>query len=255
MPADFISRNPNIAAGRDAFIQVLRTNPTLLQNHRQRVPEVEFAKNDYVFLMWANFIINPMEPAKIYKFNTLDLFRIADGKIVEHRDGAHKSAEGDFGAKGQGGGVYNSSTKLTPKEQETRRLGMVEFKDILQDGHTELALQAMAPGYMQHNVNVPGGRDNFNQELQQPAEEADRGQVGDTADARAHYRQLLPEVRPAPRAPIRPTKPGRRCSTASTWFAWTMGCDQIPAFALASYHDTQRDRQLSAASKGSCNLP
>ena len=200
MPADFISRNPNIAAGRDAFIQVLRTNPTLLQNHRQRVPEVEFAKNDYVFLMWANFIIDPMEPAKIYKFNTLDLFRIADGKIVEHRDGAHKSAEGDFGAKGQGGGVYNSSTKLTPKEQETRRLGMVEFKDILQYGHTELALQAMAPGYMQHNVNVPGGRDNFNQELQQPAEEADRGQVGDTADARAHYRQLLPEVRPAPRA-------------------------------------------------------
>ena len=38
---------------------------------------------------------------------------------------------------------------------------MVEFKDILQYGHTELAMQHMAPGYMQHNVNVPGGRDNF----------------------------------------------------------------------------------------------
>jgi predicted SnoaL-like aldol condensation-catalyzing enzyme len=162
MPADFISRNPNVpTAGRDAFIQVLRTRPTLLQNRSVHTPEVEFAKNEYVFLMWANFIIDPKEPAKIYKFNTLDLFRVVDGKIVEHWDGAHKSVEGDFGPKGQGGGVYNSSTNLTTKEQETRRLGMVEFKDILQYGHTELALEAMAPGYMQHNVNVPGGRDNF----------------------------------------------------------------------------------------------
>ena len=47
------------------------------------------------------------------------------------------------------------------KEQETKKLGMVEFKDILQYGQTDLALQAMAPGYMQHNMNVPGGRDNF----------------------------------------------------------------------------------------------
>jgi predicted SnoaL-like aldol condensation-catalyzing enzyme len=162
MPADFISRNPNVAAGRDAFIDVLRTRPSLLQNQGQRgEPEVQFAKNDYVFLMWASFIIDPKEPAKIYKYNTLDLFRIADGKVVEHWDGAHKSVNGDFGAKGQGGGTYHSSTNLSPREQETRRLGVVEFKDILQYGQTDLAMKVMAPGYMQHNVNVPGGRDAF----------------------------------------------------------------------------------------------
>ena len=71
------------------------------------------------------------------------------------------SVDTDFGAKSRGGGVYNHSTNLSPREQETRRLGMVEFKDILQYGHTDLALKYMAPGYMQHNVNVPGGRDNF----------------------------------------------------------------------------------------------
>jgi predicted SnoaL-like aldol condensation-catalyzing enzyme len=164
MPADFISRNPNVAAGRDAFVTALRERPGLFQNTRiQRAgtPEVEFAKNDYVFFMWANFVIDPIEPAKIFKYNTLDLFRIVNGKVVEHWDGAHKRVAGDFGPKSMGGGVYNSSTNLTPKEQETRKLGMVEFKDILQYGHTELALQAMAPGYMQHNMNVPGGRDNF----------------------------------------------------------------------------------------------
>src|SRR5262245_56289845 len=68
MPANFISRNPNIAEGRDAFVQALRTNPRLFQNTTQRAvtPEVEFARNEYVFLMWANFIIDPKEPAKIF---------------------------------------------------------------------------------------------------------------------------------------------------------------------------------------------
>ena len=161
MPADFISRNPNVGAGRDAFIKVLRTNHDLLQNREQIVPEVAFAKNEYVFLMWASFVIDPMEPAHIYKYNTLDLFRIDDGKIVEHWDGARKSVDTDFGSKGMGGGVYNHSTNLSAREQETHRLGVVEFKDILQYGHTELAMKAMAPIYMQHNPNVPGGRDNF----------------------------------------------------------------------------------------------
>ena len=163
MPADFISRNPNVAAGREAFVKALRERPALFQNTSQRAgtPEVEFAKNDYVFFMWASFVIDPKEPAKIFKYNTLDLFRIANGKVVEHWDGAHKSVAGDFGPKSQGGGTYQSSSNLSAKEQETRKLGIIEFKDILQYGHTELAMQYMAPGYMQHNMNVPGGRDNF----------------------------------------------------------------------------------------------
>ena len=67
MPADFISRNPNVAAGRDAFVKALRERPSLFQNTSQRAgtPEVEFAKNDYVFFMWASFVIDPKEPAKI----------------------------------------------------------------------------------------------------------------------------------------------------------------------------------------------
>lgn len=161
MSPDFISRNPNVAAGRDAFIETLRSNPLLIQNRGQTTPEVQIAKDEYVFFMWASFIVNPMEPAIVYKYNTLDLFRLEDGKIVEHWDGAHKVVDADFGAKGMGGGVYNSSTNLSAREQETLRIGQIEFKDILQFGHVELALEYFAPGYMQHNMNVPGGRDNF----------------------------------------------------------------------------------------------
>ena len=161
MPADFTSWNPNVPAGRDAFVEVLRARPDLLQNGGQTTPEVQFADGDYVFLMWASFVLDPIEPAHIFKYNTLDLFRIDNGKVVEHWDGARKVVNTALGAKSDGGGTFEHSMNLSPIEQDTHRLGVIEFKDILQYGHTELALDHFAPGYMQHNPNVPGGRDNF----------------------------------------------------------------------------------------------
>ena len=161
MPADFISRNPNIPAGRDAFINTLRSNPELLQNRGLSTPEVIISQNEYVFFMWASFIVNPMDAAIIYKYNTIDLFRLEDGKIVEHWDGAHKVVDTDVGVKNRGGGTYNTPTNFTEQEQETLRIGQIEFRDILQFGHAELALEYFAPGYMQHNMNVPGGLEGF----------------------------------------------------------------------------------------------
>src|SRR5262245_43235133 len=47
MPAEFVSRNPNVpAAGRDAFMEVVRKRPSLLQNYGKHDPEVQFARND-----------------------------------------------------------------------------------------------------------------------------------------------------------------------------------------------------------------
>jgi predicted SnoaL-like aldol condensation-catalyzing enzyme len=116
MPPDSISRNPNVPVGREALIATLRSRPDLLQNRGQTVPEVELADGDYVFLVCAKFVIDPMESAHMYKYNTLDLFRIDDGKIVEHWDGARKIVEEDFGEKSLGGGVYESSANLCERE-------------------------------------------------------------------------------------------------------------------------------------------
>jgi len=51
--------------------------------------------------------------------------------------------------------------KLTPEEQKNQDIAFIEFHDMLQYGHLELAEQYMAPGYIQHNPNVPPGRDGF----------------------------------------------------------------------------------------------
>jgi predicted SnoaL-like aldol condensation-catalyzing enzyme len=46
-------------------------------------------------------------------------------------------------------------------DKQTLEIAKKEFKDMLQYGHVEVADQAMAPTYIQHNPNVPGTRDGF----------------------------------------------------------------------------------------------
>src|SRR5882672_7693631 len=50
---------------------------------------------------------------------------------------------------------------LSPQEKKNQDTAIVEMKNILQYGHLELADKVMAPGYIQHNPNVPQGRDGF----------------------------------------------------------------------------------------------
>jgi predicted SnoaL-like aldol condensation-catalyzing enzyme len=54
-----------------------------------------------------------------------------------------------------------STGTQTAQEKKNQEIATTEMKDILQYGHLELADKAMAPGYIQHNPNVPTGRDGF----------------------------------------------------------------------------------------------
>jgi len=51
--------------------------------------------------------------------------------------------------------------KLSSQEKKNEDIATTEMKDMLQYGHLELADNVMAPGYIQHNPNVPQGRDGF----------------------------------------------------------------------------------------------
>lgn len=57
--------------------------------------------------------------------------------------------------------LAQNTGKLSPQEQKNQEIATKEMKDILQYGHVELAEQVIAPGYIQHNPNVPTGRDGF----------------------------------------------------------------------------------------------
>jgi predicted SnoaL-like aldol condensation-catalyzing enzyme len=160
MPDTFISRNPNVETGRDAFVKAITATPQFFQSRSASTPSVMFAKGDYVALIWELEDKDPTAPGKTYKYNTLDLVRVQNGKIVEHWDTIAKLGKTPTYAKPDA--VYPKSFTQSAAEEKTLDVGMKEFKDMLQYGHVaDLAPLYMAPGYIQHNPNVPGGRDGF----------------------------------------------------------------------------------------------
>jgi predicted SnoaL-like aldol condensation-catalyzing enzyme len=122
---------------------------------------VQFAKGDFVVLVWEREGKDPADPAKTYKYNTYDMLRIENGKVQEHWDYAQKAKGGATGGAPDGIDYEKVTFNHSAQEKKNLEIATVEFKDILQYGHTELAEKVMAPTYIQHNPNVPTGRAAF----------------------------------------------------------------------------------------------
>jgi predicted SnoaL-like aldol condensation-catalyzing enzyme len=84
-----------------------------------------------------------------------------NGKVQEHWDWAVKAPKIPMGGAPDGVDYTTVKFNFSPQEQKNLEIATVEFKDILQYGHVELAEKVMAPGYIQHNPNVPTGRQAF----------------------------------------------------------------------------------------------
>ena len=163
---DYIQHNPNVPTGRQGFVTFFskfakpkNPIPATLTNP----PVVKGAKGDYVWLIFEHEDKDPRDPSKTYHYNSFDVIRIQNGKVQEHWDSAQKN-------RGSGNvqtGVSPkppmqwSTGKISKEEQKTLELGTEELRDMLQFGHLELADKTMDPGYIQHNPNVPQGRDGF----------------------------------------------------------------------------------------------
>jgi predicted SnoaL-like aldol condensation-catalyzing enzyme len=165
---DYIQHNPNINTGRAAFMEFfgkIRKPVNPIPAKLDPEPVVKGAKGDYVWLIWEREDKDPRDPSKTYHYNTFDVIRIQNGKIQEHWDSAQKNAQSgnvNFGVSPKPPMQWNTG-KLSKQEQETLAMATEELKDMLQYGHLELADKTMDPGYIQHNPNVPQGREGFKQ--------------------------------------------------------------------------------------------
>lgn len=92
---DYIQHNPNAVSGRAAMVE-------FLSKMRQKQPikeRIEFplvsivAERDLVVLTFAREYEDPADASRTYTTTWLDMFRIENGKIVEHWDSARK---GDY---------------------------------------------------------------------------------------------------------------------------------------------------------------
>ena len=170
---DYIQHNPNISTGRAAFLKFFGgmgapVNP--IPAKMMPEPVVKGARGDFVWLIFEREEKDPRNAANTYHFNSFDVLRIQNGKIQEHWDSAKKNpprpgaaAEAVmYGSKDVAPTKWNSG-KLSKDEEKTLAMATEELKDMLQYGHLELADKTMDPGYIQHNPNVPQGRDGFKQ--------------------------------------------------------------------------------------------
>ena len=89
------------------------------------------------------------------------MLRIENGKVQEHWDYAQKAKGGPTGGAPDGIDYEKVTFNHSAQEKKNLEIATVEFKDILQYGHVELAEKVMAPTYIQHNPNVPTGRAAF----------------------------------------------------------------------------------------------
>jgi predicted SnoaL-like aldol condensation-catalyzing enzyme len=168
---DYIQHNPNVNTGRAGFIEFFTAlgrkpmNPIPAAMPADQRPVVSGAKGDFVWLVFEHEDKDPRNPANTYHYNSFDVLRIQNGKVQEHWDSAQKmpgSGVVKTGLSPKPPMQWNTGT-LSAEEQKTLALATEELKDMLQYGHLELADKTMDPGYIQHNPNVPQGRDGFKQ--------------------------------------------------------------------------------------------
>jgi len=171
---DYIQHNPNVPTGRAAFVSffqnvvgVKEKNP--IAPTLQRAPVVTGAKGDFVFLIFESESKHPTDPAQTYHSNSFEILRIENGKVQEHWDSAKRMQLPPGAPKPPAFEQPKSHPErgnmgtMTAEEKKNLEIGVMELKDMLQYGHLELADKVMDPGYIQHNPNVPQGRDGFKQ--------------------------------------------------------------------------------------------
>ena len=161
---NYIQHNINVPTGRAGFVQFFGrlgapVNP--IPEKLANPPVVQFAKGDFVVLVWEREGKDPADPSKTYKYNAYDMLRIENGKVQEHWDYAQKAKGGPTGGAPDGINYDAVKFDFSAQEKKNIEIATVEFKDILQYGHVELAEKVMAPTYIQHNPNVPTGRAAF----------------------------------------------------------------------------------------------
>jgi predicted SnoaL-like aldol condensation-catalyzing enzyme len=163
---DYIQHNPNIPTGRAAFIQMISSMPPTnpMPEHLVHAPVVAGAKGDFVWLVFEDEAKDPHDPTRTYHYNSFDLIRIQNGKIQEHWDSAKRvSGSPDFVFSTAPAASTWNTGKLSEQEQGNIGLATEEFKDMLQYAHLELADKTMDIDCIQHNPNVPQGREGFKQ--------------------------------------------------------------------------------------------
>ncbi len=101
MTVDYMQHNPNAEtgmAGFKAYFSALPGGEQPIPNDLPGLVAIQ-AEGDYVTLSFVREYDDPAKPGAKYTTTWFDMFRIVNGKIVEHWDSAMKGGTGPVAAK------------------------------------------------------------------------------------------------------------------------------------------------------------
>lgn len=104
MTVDYIQHNPNAEtgmAGFKAYFSALPGGEQPIPNDLPGLVAIQ-AEGDYVTLSFVREYDDPTKPGAKYTTTWFDMFRVVNGKIVEHWDSAMKGGTGPVAAKAKG---------------------------------------------------------------------------------------------------------------------------------------------------------
>jgi predicted SnoaL-like aldol condensation-catalyzing enzyme len=89
---DFVEHNPNVESGREGLIRFIKTLPRPANDdigpEMKAPPAYIVAEADLVTFIFKQTRTDSKDKAKTYDAFTFDMFRIKNGKIAEHWNGA-----------------------------------------------------------------------------------------------------------------------------------------------------------------------
>lgn len=91
---DYVQHNPLVATGLDGFMNYFRakwTAPKPVNAELGNPPARIVSEGDLVTVMWKIKKTEPKDKSKSYDAFWFDMFRVKDGKLVEHWDNATKN--------------------------------------------------------------------------------------------------------------------------------------------------------------------
>lgn len=90
---NYMQHNPNVPTGRKRFVEFFSkfAQPKPILNTIKAPVVAIVAEGDLVIISFAAKLPNPADSTKTYTSTWFDMFRIENGKLAEHWDGAQKT--------------------------------------------------------------------------------------------------------------------------------------------------------------------
>jgi predicted SnoaL-like aldol condensation-catalyzing enzyme len=164
LAADFIQHNPNAANGLAALKQYFSASniqPREIQPKIQRKVVALLAEGDMAIIVSPRELADPKDKSQKYTTAAFDMYRIKNGKVVEHWDAAFKSANAptaDYTQVIVDSRPVEELAKSSDKKVEANKMVVANmWREVLEARHSEAIDSYFASNFIQHAPTmVPG---------------------------------------------------------------------------------------------------